>query len=184
MKTNSANNRAKATVYAEVLLAAARVKNNVFAVANEFDLLTKTVRGSIELRKTLVDKTVPATAKRAIITEIFAGYASELLETFIVMVDRGDLAVLPRANELYTTLAEKALGAAFVDVTTVVPLDEALREQIISKYSAELGCGVMLREHVDSDLIGGIILSTHGKRIDASVSSQLERARHVLSKTF
>ena len=183
MRTNLIYTRAKATVYAEVLLEAAKASDSVFTVAGEFDELVAVVRGSIELRKALIDKAIPAEAKKGLVAEIFEGFAPELLATFDVMVDREDLSLLPRVCETYVTLAEDALDAAFVDVTTVVPLDEALRQQIITKYSAQLGRRVLLREYVDPSLIGGIVLSTHGKRIDASVSSQLESARHVLSKT-
>ena len=38
----------------------------------------------------------------------------------------------------------------------------------------------MLREHIDKSLLGGILMSANGKRIDASVLSQLESARNVL----
>jgi F-type H+-transporting ATPase subunit delta len=183
MRTSPIQRRAKASVYAKVLLGSCKIKGNVFTVAGEFEELVKTIRGSLELRKALIDKTIPAATKKAIITEVFAGYAAELLTMFNVLVEREDLSLLPRVHENFTIMAEEALGAVFIDVTTVVPLDDMLRQQIITKYSAQTGCGVMLREHVDSSLIGGIILSTHGKRIDASVSSQLEKARHVLSKS-
>lgn len=183
MKTNPAQARAKATVYAEVLLEAAKASDKVLAIAEEFEELQATVRGSIELRSALVDNTLTPAAKKAAVAEIFAGFAPELLSTFDVMVERDDLALLPRVHEVYTTLAEEALGAVIIDVTTVIPLDDALRDKIRSKYSAQLGTGVLLREHLDPSLIGGIVLSTHGKRIDASVSSQLENARHTLSKT-
>ena len=46
---------------------------------------------------------------------------------------------------------------------------------------ADLGHEVILREKVDPSIIGGIIISTHGHRIDASIASQLETARTVLS---
>lgn len=182
MKINPAEARAKATVYAEVLLEAAKVSDRVFAVAGEFDELVLAVRSSLELRRALADSALANETKQALIAEIFAGFAPELLAVFNVMVERGDLSLLSRALETYSALAEEALGAVIIEVTTVVPLDDALREQIITKYSSQLGRGVVLREQVDSSLIGGIILSTHGKRIDASVSSQLEHARHVLSK--
>jgi len=170
-------------VYAEVLLASTRVTGSVFKVAGQFDELVAAVRGSLELRKALIDKTIPAAAKKGLVAELFSDFAPELRAVFDVMVDREDLSLLPRVRDTYVTKAEDALKAVFVDVTTVVPLDETLRQQIITKYSEQLGRQVMLREYVDPSLIGGIVLSTHGKRIDASVSSQLESARHVLSKT-
>lgn len=184
MKTSATQIRAKAAVYAQTLLDAAKASDRVLTIAGEFDDLRTTVRGSIELRKTLTDRTLPEDTKRAIVAELFVGFSPELLAVFNVMVEREDLAVLPRVNEVYRGLAEEALGATIIDVTTVVELDDALRDQIVSKYSAELGTGILLREHTDPSLIGGIVLSTHGKRIDASVLSQLESARHVLSKAY
>ena len=66
-------------------------------------------------------------------------------------------------------------------VTTAVELTESLRESITKKLAADLGKGVVLREKVDPAIIGGIVFSTHGQRIDASIASQLENARGVLS---
>ena len=184
MTTDATHIKAKALVYAEVLLEAAKASDKVFAITGEFDELLATVRGSFDLRNALTDPAISPEAKKAIVSEVFDGFAPELLSTFDVMVDRGDLPTLSRAHENYIELAEKALSAVILDVTTVVPLDDNLRQQIISKYSAQFGSGVLLREHIDTSLIGGIVLSTHGKRIDASVSSQLENARHTLSKTY
>ncbi|MDR1088043.1 MAG: ATP synthase F1 subunit delta [Coriobacteriales bacterium] len=181
MKTSAVNIRAKAEVYARVLLEAAQASDRVFVLTGELAELLATVRGSLELRSALSEATFPEQAKKAIIAEIFSDYAPELLATFEVMVERGDLATLPRVCEFYYALAEEALGAIILDVSTVVPLDEELRQQIITKYSSQLGRGVLLREYIDPDLIGGIVLASHGKRIDASVSSQLENARQVLS---
>ena len=66
-------------------------------------------------------------------------------------------------------------------MTTVVELDDALRQTIKSKYAAQFGKDVMLREHVDPSILGGIVLSARGKKIDASVSAQLEQVRVALS---
>lgn len=184
MKTNATLTRSKATVYAEVLLEAAKASDKVLAVANEFDELLAAVRGSIELRNALTDTMLPLEGKKALSAEIFAGFEPELIWVFDVMVERNDLSALARTHEIFIDLVEKELNAVIVDVTTVVPLDDSLREQITAKYSAQFGKGVVLREHIDESLIGGVVLSAHGKRIDASVSSQLEVARHALSKTI
>ena len=68
-----------------------------------------------------------------------------------------------------------------VDVLAVMAeLDDHLREVITKKAEADLGTNVVLREHIDKSLLGGILMSANGKRIDASVLSQLESARNVL----
>ena len=68
-----------------------------------------------------------------------------------------------------------------VDVTTAVPLDDHLRDVISTKLSADLGRSVRLNETVDRSILGGIIMSTHGRRMDASVRTQLSNARQVLA---
>ena len=75
---------------------------------------------------------------------------------------------------------DAVLNVTVVDVTTVVPLDDHLREVITKKSEADLGTKVVLRESIDKSLIGGILMSANGKRIDASMTSQLEAARNVL----
>jgi F-type H+-transporting ATPase subunit delta len=182
MTTSASVAKAKADVYAQVLLDATLATNSVFAVTGQFDQLVATVRGNIELRNTLTDPAVPVEVRREIANQVFVGFDVALLSTFGVMIERDDLAVLSRTNAVYTKLAEQALNAVIIDVTTVVPLDDSLRNKIVEKYSAQLSTGVLLREHIDATLVGGIVLTTHGKRIDASVISQLESARLTLSK--
>ena len=80
----------------------------------------------------------------------------------------------------YGEQLERKLNVTVVDVTTVVELDDHLREVITKKAEADLGTNVVLREHIDKSLLGGILMSANGKRIDASVLSQLESARNVL----
>ena len=183
MKTSTIQMHARAKVYAEVLLEAAKGSGDVLSVDAELGELLGAVRNSVNLRNALNDKALGLESKKAIIQDVFVGFKPELLSVFEVMVERSDLAALARTSETYTDLAEKELGATIIDVTTVIPLDDSLREMIVAKYSAEFGTDVLLREHIDSSIVGGIILSTHGKRIDASVSAQLENARHTLSKS-
>lgn len=83
----------------------------------------------------------------------------------------------------YEKHLEHKFNATVVDVTTVVELDDHLREVIINKLEADLGGNVVLQEHIDPSLIGGIVMSLNDKRIDASVRSQLECAREALRPT-
>ncbi|NLG10897.1 MAG: ATP synthase F1 subunit delta [Coriobacteriaceae bacterium] len=181
MPTDRALVQKESMVYAEVLLEAAKASDVVFELGGQLEQVLKTVRGSIDLRTTLSDHTIDPSIRYAIVQEVFADYDPALLSALRVMVERDDVALLSKVNEAYNNLAEEALGAVIIDVTTVVELDDALRDKIETKYAAAFNKDVLLREHVDPSIIGGIILSTHGRRIDASVISQLETARVVLS---
>ena len=67
-----------------------------------------------------------------------------------------------------------ARGAVEARVTTARPLTADLRKTV-SDYvkQAESAQTVMLRETVDESLIGGIVIETPRKRLDASVASQV-----------
>ena len=79
-------------------------------------------------------------------------------------------------------LFRSATDTVVVDTTTVVALTDELREIIKKKLSADFkGKNIVLREHVDPSILGGIIMSAHGNRVDASIATQLENARRVLS---
>ena len=97
------------------------------------------------------------------------------------MAERGDIKLLGRVAAAYESAAEEALETVVVDVTTAVELDDHLREVIKNKLSSDLGRSVRLNESVDRSILGGIIMSTHGKRMDASVRTQLSQARRVLA---
>ncbi|MFZ1458462.1 MAG: F0F1 ATP synthase subunit delta [Candidatus Saccharimonadales bacterium] len=64
-------------------------------------------------------------------------------------------------------------GQTVVDVTTARPLDAVLRDHISAMISGQ----TTIREHIDPDLIGGIIIKTPDSVLDASVRTQLRQLR-------
>ncbi|MDR2109218.1 MAG: ATP synthase F1 subunit delta [Coriobacteriales bacterium] len=182
MPTDRTQTRKASEVYAEVLLQAAQGPDAILALSEQLGQALGTIVGSIELRAALSDASLPAEARQQIAAEVFAGFDAALLAWLGVLIERGDLGLLPRINEAYLYAAEEALGAVIIDVTTVVPLDDQLRQQLKQKYAAQLGGEVILREHIDDSIVGGIVMSTHGRRIDASIVSQLQNARATLTQ--
>ena len=91
--------------------------------------------------------------------------------------------LLPRVFDAYRELLGDKLGICVVDVTTAVPLDDGLRQLITEKAEADLGRRAVLRERIDASILGGIIMDVDGNYIDASMISQLNRARNVLKDT-
>lgn len=181
MPTDRNLTKREISTYAEILLAAAESEDTVFTVGTQLKEATTVVRGSIDLRTALDDMTLEGETRSSIARDVFREMDPAIVSTLGVMAERGDISLLSRVCEMYSDLSEEVLGSVVVDVTTAVELDDALRKTIVLKLAADLGKDVLLSEHVDPSIIGGIVMSTHGKRIDASVVSQLENARVVLS---
>jgi F0F1-type ATP synthase delta subunit len=69
--------------------------------------------------------------------------------------------------------ALSAHGQKIADVYTAHELDTALRTQL----EAQIGQGVTLREHIDTDMIGGIIIKTADGEYDASLRRTVQRLK-------
>jgi len=169
--------------YAQVLLDAAQKKGNAIEVSGQLGEIQNVILTHPGLRDCLNDGSLDPQVRENILTEVFQGFDPDLLKVLSVMCERKDFGTFHRMVEEFELLAEEALGVVFIDVTTVIELDDALRETIKNKFAAQFGKEVALREHVDPSILGGIILSAHGKRIDASVATQLDTVREALSTT-
>lgn len=181
MPTNRMLDKQSVTTYVTCLLEAAQTENRVFEDLDDLKTVRRAMRGNSQMREFLANTNVPAKNKMAFVRDAFKGMSPEVLSTLKVMAQRGDTRLVSRVTESYEEAAEKATNSVVVDVTTAVPLDDHLREVIKTKLSADLGSEIRLNESVDRSIMGGIIMSAHGKRMDASVKTQLSHARAVLS---
>lgn len=183
MPTNRLVIKEEIATYASVMLDAAAQaggQDAVLEVRDQAEQIVGFMRSNMDLSSALEDTSYTPAQRAEIARGVFASYDPVLVDVLAVMAERGDIALLSKVLKSYEEQIESKLNIAVVDVTTVVPLDDSLREVITKKAEADLGTDVVLREHIDQSILGGIIMSANGKRIDASVLSQLESARNVL----
>lgn len=186
MPTNRLVTKEKIETYANVLLDAAYDAgglDTVMEVREEAETIVRITRSNIDLSEALQNSSYTPEQRNALARNVFAQCEPVLVEVLAVMAERGDIALLSRVCDSYGEALESKLGVTVVDVTTAVELDDHLREVITKKTEADLGTKVVLSEHVDKSMIGGITMSAHGRRIDASVQAQIENARNVLKES-
>ena len=115
--------------------------------------------------------------------EVIANASPEVMATVETIDRRGDSALIKKVCERFRELVETDDDVVGVEVTTAVPLDDHLRSVITKKCENDFGGReVFLIEHVDPQIIGGIVLEARGKRRDVSVRTQLAAARDVLAQ--
>ena len=148
----------------------------------QLEAVLRLVRSHAPLRDALLDDSATgSTARQGRQRRLRRAATRRSSSALAVLAERGNFDLLSSVVEEYGHVAEEKRGVVAVDVTTAVELSESLRESITNKLAADLGKDVVLREKVDPAIIGGIVISAHGQRIDASIASQLENARGVLS---
>lgn len=183
MKTNRLLDKNVVSTYASVLLDAAQAENRVFEDVRALELVAFTIRAHSELHEALCSKELTSAARADLVKDVFAESTTpEVLSVVSVMAERGDIDLIGRVVSSFREAAEHELNVVVAEVTTVVPLDDHLRQIICDKLASETGKQVHLEEKVDPSIIGGVIINAQGKRIDASIRTQLMNARAVLSK--
>ena len=117
-----------------------------------------------------------------IVREVLNGFNPVFVDVAAVMGENRDLSLIPRVLHAFDKQMAEKHNVVAVDVRTAVELDDHLRQMIIDKVKAELGFDAILSERIDKDMLGGIVMTVQGKRIDASVRAQMNTARIELKK--
>ena len=185
MPTNRLVVKEQIATYTQLLFEA--VKNDggqdgVLAVRDQLITIVAALRGNADLDSALKDPGFTPEQKANLVRGVFAEANPALVSVLALMAERGEVDYLPRVSEGFEKKMSEELGLVVVDVTTAVELDDHLRELIKQKAEAGLGKSVVLEEHIDKSMIGGIIMSTADERIDASILSQIEKTRTVLKQ--
>lgn len=186
MATNRLVVKEEVAVYASVLFDAAHTAGGqeaVLEMREQMGEIIRLMRADLELTQSLSNPDFTPAQRRDLVEGVFADCHLALREVLAGMAERGQADLLPRVFDRYRELLGDKLGICVVDVTTAVPLDDGLRQLITEKAEADLGRKAVLRERIDKSILGGIIMDVDGNYIDASMISQLNRARNVLKDT-
>jgi len=168
--------------YARVLFELANAAGDVDNVDAGMHAIIETIRGSVELRDALAGQALPAEKRRAIMADLFGGkVAPEAVAIATVAVERGHGGSLALIAERFGEVAEAERGVVVAEVTTAVPLTDALRASLTEKLAAALEHPVSLRERVDASILGGVRINVAGRVLDGSLSSQLDAMRATLT---
>jgi len=91
---------------------------------------------------------------------------------------------LPAVLREYVELAkEDKRNLMMADVTTALPLTAGQEQALADKLAAMTGKTIKIRQHVDSGILGGIVVRVGDKLLDGSLSHQLSVLQTDLLKT-
>lgn len=172
-----------AGAYARALYDLAVLSDAIDAADAGIARIAETLRGSVELRDAMADTALPAEKKRAIVRDLFTDEAPEAVAVAALLAERGLAGSISDVASAFREIAEKEQGIVVAEITTAIPLDDALRASVSSKLAASLGRPVTLRERVDASILGGIRIQVAGRVLDGSIASQLNSVRVALTKT-
>lgn len=180
-KTPAHRKDALSTTYARALLDMAVEVDAVDDVAEQVEQLSQLFDQQPQLRTMLASRLLGATERAASIDRVFKGQVHDLLYRFLQIVNRKRrMHALPGILRAFGQLVEEHRGVQEVDAYVAVPLSEDDRRHVAAAAGRAIGRNVILDQHVDPSLIGGLKLRIGDRLIDGSVATQLKRIRHKL----
>ena len=178
------SDRGVARRYAGALFDIAEKAGRADQAAQELSELIGIIEGHPDLKHVLETPTVPASAKKEILSALLAkvGRVSDEVSRLVLMLaDRDRLSVLRELQAAYTVRLQEAQRIVPAEVVTATPLSEATRSSLLKALGTATGRTVTLKERVDPAIMGGIIARVGSMVFDGSVSRQLERLRQQLT---
>lgn len=166
-------------VYATALLGVCEKSGNTDAVLSEFDALLTDVLGKLpRFNAVLVSLRVPVDEKIRILDGTFRDKMLPQLLTFLKVVARhGRLDALAAMNRAAHEMDNERRGRVEVQLQTAVEVDGELLDAIKSRLQQSLGREVLLRQRVNEQLIGGLVVRVGDTVYDGSVARQLLQMR-------
>lgn len=184
MPTNRLIVQEQIAIYAKLLFEAAQNDggaDGVLSACIQGKEMVAAIHGNGELEAALKDPGYTPEQKASLVQGVFAQANPALVNTVAVMASRGETDYLSQVMEKIETRMADELNLVIVDVETAIPLDDHLRELVKKKTETEMGKNAVLNERVNESILGGIIMSTRGERIDASLGTQIEKIREALT---
>lgn len=119
--------------------------------------------------------------KKEVFTKSFN--ISKLTLSFLyVLIDNNDILDLNNIIKEIENLIMQENGQAIVTVEVMKSLDENQRNLIISNLTKKLNKQIILKEIINTNLIGGIIIKYEGKVIDGSLITKQQSLKEYLKK--
>ncbi|WP_293301406.1 ATP synthase F1 subunit delta [Pedobacter sp. UBA4863] len=165
--------------YAKSLLDLSKEQNAVEEVKNDMVFFEKIVGDNSELEAILNNPIVPLDKKQGILEGIFGSKVHTISNSFFqLVVKKGRSSILFDTAKQFVQQYNAIKGIVTAEVTSASVLTDANRAEVIALVKKELGASeVVVKEKVNTDLIGGFILKVGDKQFDASIASGLTKLK-------
>ncbi|MEJ2882743.1 ATP synthase F1 subunit delta [Pedobacter sp. GR22-6] len=168
-----------ASRYAKSLIDLSTEQNALEQIKGDMVLLAQVIDEHSELEAILKNPIVPLDKKAGILSDVFGSRVHEVTKAFLkLIVSKGRSAIIFGAAKAFIAQYNAIKGIVTAEVTSATELTEANRAEITAIVKKEIGANeVLIREKVNTNLIGGFILKVGDRQFDASISSGLNKLK-------
>lgn len=168
-----------ASRYAKSILDLAVEKDSLEAVLKDMQALHAICNASADFRLMLESPVIKGDKKLSILMAVLQSQKlNAITNGFIsLLVNKGREIYLPEIAKAFIGQYNELKNIRTVKLTTATPVNDTVKNNILSKVSADLSGKVNLETSIDESLIGGFVLEMGDRLFDASVKKKLNDVR-------
>jgi F-type H+-transporting ATPase subunit delta len=168
--------------YARALADAVREKSNLDGIAGELERTARLFGESRPLRDFLLNPGLPAAMKSQAFETIAKklGLSAPVQRLFQILLQKARVDLLPEISAAFRRIEEQSANRVSVEVTTAVPLGEALKKKLAGTLEEFTGKTVRLETRVDPAVLGGARTRIGSVLYDGTVAARLRRLKEQL----
>jgi F-type H+-transporting ATPase subunit delta len=171
-----------ASRYAKALLEIAIEQGKVDSVLGDMKFLLEINKESRDFEMLIQSPIVNPDKKIAIFELIFEQF-EEVSMAFLKLITKNRREdVMPEIAEAFSALVMDHKGIVAVSLISATPLDAETKAAITKKVQGMVSGQLEIEERIDESLIGGFIVRMGDTQIDASVSSQFNKLKQLLTR--
>ena len=165
--------------YAKALFEVALEHDVAGEVASELAKLGSLVKGIPHVVELLSSPTLSSVKKEELLSELVYGsslttYTANFLK---VLVDNGRFRLIFEIIRGYQEAEDEHKGIREVEITTPFSLSEGEKKIIFGNLKKVVGEKIRIKERIDPEIVGGIIIRVGSTVYDGSITHSMERMR-------
>ena len=109
--------------------------------------------------------------------------AEPIVQNFLkLLIEKSRMPAVFRVRRVFDELWQRENKLLPVEITSAIELDRKTVKQIGDRIGEETGQKIELSEHVDPDILGGLIVRVGNSIIDSSIRARLDSLRRQVAK--
>jgi F-type H+-transporting ATPase subunit delta len=170
--------------YANAVFSAAGDFNAIDRVGDDLSAIAEAIAGDPKSREFFLSPIVPRPDKERALLAAFDGKVHDVaLHTALLLIRKRREAVMAMLPSEYHKLQMAARGSEPLVVTSARRLSDAELNELVGRLERLYSRRFEVRQVVDSGVIGGVRISMGDRRIDGTISGQLDALARTLFAT-
>ena len=169
--------------YGKALFLLAEEDSTTAAIAEEMESVREILRENPRYEKLLDTPALSKEEKLLLIDRAFSTLNENLVNLIKILCERHSVYQFARIAGAYIELYDESRGIERVDALTAVAMTPKQIAALAEKLSYSTGKKVVIKNTVDTSLLGGVVLRYAGKQLDGSVKARLSALEKSLKET-